>query len=80
MSEISYPPIGIVYSHGANPRFANMVDITGWSQYGFSVKKDFVLKLPQFKVSTDHPLGFGNPEDVEKWVSKHHVIRILAQP
>jgi hypothetical protein len=57
-----------------------MEDITDWGQYMFSVKRNFVLKLPQFKVSTDHPLGFGNPEDVERWVSKNHVIRILAQP
>lgn len=77
-SEISWPPLGIISSETADQRFASMSNITGWGECNFKNKKNTIIQLPQLKVNTDHPLGFGSVADVEKWRTECGVIWCVA--
>jgi hypothetical protein len=79
LSEISYPPIGIVFCDQQDDRFSFMEDITNWGQYGFKEKSNFVIHLPELHVSTDHPLGFGTEAEVEKWIVECGVVRFIPR-
>lgn len=80
LSEVSYPPIGLVFCDDQDDRFALMEDITSWGQYEFSKKTSIVLRLPDLQVSTSHPLGFGTEDDVERWRLDCGVIWFIPRP
>ncbi len=65
-AEISWPPIGIVFSFGEHPRVEQMQDITSWAQFGFHESVSVDLTLPELHVSTSYPLAFGTSEQVER--------------
>jgi hypothetical protein len=77
LSEISYPPIGMVFSDQQDDRFRLMEDITNWGQYGFKEKTSLVIHLPKLQVSTDHPLGFGTEAEVNRWIEENGVVRMI---
>lgn len=80
LSEISYPPIGIVFCDQQDDRLSHMEELTSWGQFGFKERSSLVVHLPQLEVSTDHPLGFGTPSEVEKWMSEYGVFRLIPEP
>lgn len=80
LSEISYPPVGIIFCDQPDDRFALMEDVTNWGQYGFKDKTNLLIRLPELWVSTDHPLGFGTESEVEKWIAECGVVRFIPGP
>ncbi len=66
VSEISWPPLGIVLSYEPHPILSSMVDITDWGELGFSVRTSKVLKLPHLRVNSLYPLAFGSAKDIER--------------
>jgi hypothetical protein len=74
VSEVSWPPVGIIFSFQQDEQFAMMEDITSWGQYGFKGKIDTTIRLPKLRVSSHYPLGFGTPEEIEH----EQVQRLLA--
>jgi len=56
-SEISWPPLGIVFSLEPHERLAAMPNVTHWGQHRFKDTDDFLLRMPPLKVETDWPPG-----------------------
>jgi hypothetical protein len=65
-SEISWPPIGVVFSFQKDERFALMEDITGWGQFNFKDKVNLIVHLPRLKVCSHYPLSFGSATEVDR--------------
>lgn len=74
VSEISWPPVGIIFCDPPDDRFKDMEDVTSWGQYNFKQKKNLVIKLPQLRITTDHPIAFGTPDEVERWRTTHGIL------
>lgn len=66
VSEISWPPLGIVMSYERHPILTSMVDITDWGQSDFSVRTSKVLQLPRLRVNSIYPLAFGSAKEVKR--------------
>jgi hypothetical protein len=66
VSEVSWPPVGIVFSFQSDERFALMEDVTSWGHFRFEDKKDVTIRLPRLQVSSHYPLGFGTAVEVER--------------
>ena len=66
ISEISWPPLGIIFSFQKDERFALMEEISYWNKYSFKDKVDLSLSLPQLKVCSHFPISYGNAEEVER--------------
>ncbi len=80
VSEIAWSPLGIIFCDSEDKRFASMENITDWGQYEFRDKKNLVLKLPELKIASDHPLAFGTKEEVERWRTEAGVIWAVGEP
>lgn len=81
VSEISWPPLGIVFSFQSDERFALMEDITNWGrQFSFKDKKDIIIHLPRLQVSTHYPLGFGTIEQVEREIDSRLPLYLFHIP
>lgn len=78
LSEISWPPVGIIYCEQGDERFDPMENITGWGQYSFKDKKNLVVQLPRLRVNTDHPLAYGSLSEIEKWRTDCGIIWAVA--
>jgi hypothetical protein len=65
VSEISWPPLGIVLSFQAHPVLSQMADITEWGQYAYSHRASVQLRLPRLQVNTLYPLAFGTARAVK---------------
>lgn len=47
IAEVSFPPIGIIFSFTDSPLFENMQEITNWQTCGLNEKASLILKLPE---------------------------------
>lgn len=65
LSEVSWPPLGVVFALGDHPRLRRMHDITEWGQRSYTDAADLTVMLPRYQVSSIHPLMFGNIHQVE---------------
>ncbi|MBK7920025.1 MAG: hypothetical protein IPJ94_27970 [Chloroflexi bacterium] len=79
LSEISWPPLGIIFCSSNDERFLNMEDVTKWGKYEFRDKVDLSLHLPLLQANTDHPIAFGSIETIEKWRKESGVLWAVAQ-
>jgi hypothetical protein len=79
LSEIAWPPVGIVYSPEPHPLLAAMKDVTEWGNYGFRDRVDLAFSVPQFGVATHWPLGFGSEAAANNWVERDGVIIAVAR-
>ncbi len=81
-SEISWPPLGLVFARHWHPHLAAMPEITHWGQrFHFRQRASLGFSVPQLRVETTDPLGFGSPEEVDRWSSTHHVAVVMnTQP
>jgi len=75
VSEISWPPLGIVFSYERHRYFDSMQEITDWGRFKFANRVDLNLSLPRFTVNTHYPIGFGTVEQIQSrgWVYLFHV-------
>lgn len=66
LSEISWPPLGIVLAFGDLPIPEVMHEITSWGlePYAKAVATD--LSLPRLRVNTLYPLAFGSSRTIER--------------
>jgi hypothetical protein len=78
LSEISWPPVGLIFCDRPDERFALMANVTQWGQYGFKDRKSFVLQLPRLKVNTDHPLAYGTVSEIKRWRTQCGVVWAVA--
>jgi hypothetical protein len=78
MSEIAWPPIGIVFATEAHPLLSRMYDATHWAQqYHFRSRTSFAFSVPQLSVDSHWPLGFGTESEVGQWADRDGVIMLL---
>lgn len=79
-SEISWPPLGVVFAHGDHPHLAGMKDVTSWGQYSFKSRASFEFSVPQHRVETNWPMGYGTPAEVSSWTTEKGVIILAVNP
>lgn len=73
-SEISWPPLGLVYALDQHPLLSEMKDITDWGQYGFRDRASFNFSVPQYRVEANWPLAFGTKREAQAWSEQNHVM------
>jgi hypothetical protein len=78
LSEVSWPPVGLIFCDRPDERFDSMVNVTQWGQYGFKDRKSFLLQLPRLKVNTDHPLAYGTVSEITRWRTECGVVWAVA--
>lgn len=76
-SEVSWPPLGIVFATAPHPHLSGMKDITGWGEYSFKERDSFGFSVPQLRVETNWPLAYGSPQEVGAWTTAKGVV-VLA--
>lgn len=65
VSEISWPPLGVVLAFGSHPILEPMQEITGWGQLRYSTTISASLCLPRLRVNSLYPLSFGSNRAIE---------------
>ncbi len=75
ISEISWPPLGIVFSFHPNRLFDDMQDISNWGSFAYDQAVNVSLMLPMHRVNTHYPLGFGSAKRIQQkpWIYMYHV-------
>jgi hypothetical protein len=66
VSEISWPPLGIVFSFQESERFQRMEKVSAWGGLAFSERRALRLALPSLEVSTPFPLVYGDRDSAER--------------
>jgi hypothetical protein len=79
LSEISFPPLGVVFASSLNPLFEGMQDITAWGSAAYRDEITTNILLPVKRIETDWPLGFGAPAEVERWKNEAGVMWFVAE-
>ena len=64
ISEISWPPLGVIYSYASHPMFDAMLDVTDWGRESFRTRREVYLVLPKRQVASPYPLAFGNAKEM----------------
>lgn len=80
VSEISWPPVGIVFATEASdshPELSRMKEITDWGHRSFKNVEDVGFSVPQLLVEADWPLGFGSRAEVNKWIERTGAVWML---
>ena len=82
VSEVSWPPLGIVFSFQKNRLFEDMQNITTWASLNYDACTDVSLSLPIHRVNTHYPLGFGSTKRIENkaWIYLYHVPKDSKSP
>jgi hypothetical protein len=65
ISEISWPPLGVVYAYEWHEKFRDMYEVTSWGQEEFDTPSDQTVLLPDLAVNTHFPLAYGSRREVE---------------
>ena len=83
LSEISWPPLGIVFTTESHPLTDRMYEITDWARaYHFRSRDtrsnaSFTFDVPQLATATHWPLGFGTEGQVFEWAERAGVMIML---
>lgn len=79
-AEVSWPPVGLVFcfAGGGWLERRGIVDVSEWGRRPFDAVENFRLLVPTFTITTDHPLAFGSPDEVERWRTERGVIWALG--
>ena len=64
VSEVSWPPLGVVFSFQGHPRLEGMQDVSPWGQFSFTDCVDLTVQLPQHHIPAALPLMFGSKEQM----------------
>jgi len=64
VAEVSWPPVGLVFSYQDDERLDQMADLSRWGQMGPSDQLDATIALPQLEVTSHFPLAFGTSEEI----------------
>lgn len=76
--EVSWPPLGIVFATEQHPLLGHMKEITDWGTYGFRDRLDFNFSVPQLRVATHWPLGFGSDREAHMWSERDGVLALIG--
>lgn len=79
-SEISWPPLGIVFAGDAHLYLEKMKDITDWGERSFKDREDFGFSVPISVVESAWPVSFGTPREVEQWMDAEGVAWLVHLP
>jgi hypothetical protein len=66
LSEISWPPLGIVLSYNEDDRLEGMEKITSWCRFLYDDVADIGITLPGKTIADPSPLAFGDPWKAER--------------
>lgn len=73
-SEVSWPPLGLVYAMDADspthPMLHPMTDVTGWGDYTFRSRASLNFSVPQFRVEANWPVIFGPEKQADDWMTQ----------
>ena len=78
VSEISWPPVGLVFALEPHPLLSTMKNLTEWGAYGFKDRADLAFSVPHLRVATHYPLGFGSEAEVHAWSAQAGVMLLLS--
>lgn len=80
-SEVSWPPVGVVFATDPHPLVEKMKDITEWGQYRFKDRDSFGFSVPELAVESHWPLSSGSPAEAEAWVDRLGLVYLVhAEP
>lgn len=77
-SEISWPPLGIIFAFEHHRFFRSLTDVTHWGNLGYHTRRNETLCLPEMRVECDWPLAFGTRQEADRWQTKHGIIWLVA--
>lgn len=78
LSEIAWPPLGIVFAMESHPLLEGMYDMSRWGKdFHFRSQVSLQFSVPQLSVSTHWPLGFGSSRQAHQWAEDHGVVLLL---
>ena len=80
MSEVSWPPLGIVFAFQSDNRLNMMENVTRWGEHRFKDRADLLVKLPKLRVTSHYPLGFGTAREVEREQARRGLIYLFHVP
>lgn len=66
ISEISWPPLGMIFSYQPSRRLKAMEQVSSWGRFGFKQRSTIQLSLPSLEVSTPFPLVYGERAAAER--------------
>jgi hypothetical protein len=70
VSEVAWPPVGLVFALEPHALLEGMKEVTEWGTYGFKDRADFAFSVPNLRVATHYPLGFGTEAEVHAWSAR----------
>jgi hypothetical protein len=77
LSEISWPPLGIVISYNYDDRLEHMEKITSWSRFLYSDTENLTICLPGRTIADPSPLAFGDPWTAEREKNSRGTVNFL---
>lgn len=80
VSEISWPPLGIVLSFQPHPLLSAMTDVTDWGKHQYSDRASCVLALPRLRLNTLYPLAFGSAREINQREKKSLPVYLFHAP
>jgi hypothetical protein len=66
LSEIAWPPLGVVYAYDWHEKLSDMQEVTSWGQDSFSSRRNVTLSLPELRVNTHFPLAYGSLRQIRQ--------------
>lgn len=78
LCEISWPPLGVVIATEQHSLLASMKEITDWGSYSFRDRANLQFSVPQHRIATHWPLGFGTAAEAHAWSARDGVMVALA--
>ena len=77
-AEVTWPPLGVVFTPDDHPHLAGMKEITDWGQFSFRTRESFGFSVPQYRVETNWPLAYGTPQEVDAWTTRKGVVTLVT--
>lgn len=80
VSEISWPPLGVVFTHDDHPLLRGFKEVTSWGSFHFRQRANFAFSVPNLAVEHHFPLAFGRAQEAENWVTRNGVAYLVHAP
>lgn len=77
-AEVSWPPLGVVFTKEAHPHLAGMRDITEWGQYSFKERDSFGFTVPLYRVEANWPLAYGTLLEADRWTNEKGAVILFT--
>jgi hypothetical protein len=78
--EISWPPLGIIFSFSSAAKLPNMPNIINWTGFDFDQRINTAMKLPILSVETFYPFEYGPAAKVQQDIYRRGTAYIYHTP